>query len=330
MKKKMLITALALGTGTMMLAASVQAATAEEIMEKYMEASQNAAAFSADVDMNLAIGLGITMEGVSMNMDVALLGDLAMDYIKDPLSMQLDGSMSITIPGEEEESVALQLYMVPEEDGSLGCYAYADEGDGGEWEYTAVPAEQLEQVMTLIASQELDITQLPGTLTLGQEGIEIDGTSCTELKNTITYADLEPIISQALEAAAAEDSDAVAELESSLSIVSMALDGLQLNSTVLVADDTSLPMKVAIDFAGSDLSMLNQILAYSFADTDDEGNAVFPEIALDISNLYIQISYNYDAPAEITVPEEGLAAKAYGDTDTLSEALEDAVDEIAG
>ena len=115
MKKKMLITALALGTGTMMLAASVQAATAEEIMEKYMEASQNAAAFSADVDMNLAIGLGITMEGVSMNMDMALLGDLAMDYIKDPLSMQLDGSMSITIPGEEEESVALQLYMVPEE-----------------------------------------------------------------------------------------------------------------------------------------------------------------------------------------------------------------------
>ena len=36
MKKKMLITALALGTGTMMLAASVQAATAEDEMVKYL------------------------------------------------------------------------------------------------------------------------------------------------------------------------------------------------------------------------------------------------------------------------------------------------------
>lgn len=91
-----------------------------------------------------------------------------------------------------------------------------------------------------------------------------------------------------------------------------------------------MPMKVRIDMNGSDLSALSQILAYSLAQSDDEGNTIFPDITLDISNLYLEATYDYSAPEEIVVPEEGLQAKTDSDGDnTLSDLADDVMDEIA-
>ena len=263
-----------------------------------------------------------------MNMDISLLGDMAMDYLKDPMSVKVDGSMTLSVPGEDTENVSMQVYMVPGDQGDWECYAYADDGSESEWEYTSIPADQMEQILALANSAELDYSQLPGTTTLAEEAADVNGITCYELTNTMTYADLEPIINQALEATGeTEDTE---EIQSTLSMVGMALDGVQLNTIIDIDAETYLPMKVRIDLKGSDFSMLSQILAYSFADTDDEGNAVFPEISLDLGDLYMEFIYDYTEPAEITVPEEGLAAKADSDgDDTLIELEDKLMDEIA-
>ena len=328
MKKKLMLTALVLGAGSMMLTGFDSAATAEDVMANYMEASKTISSFQADVDMNLDVGLAINMDGVNMNMYISLLGDMAMDYLKDPMSVKVDGSMTLSVPGEDTENVSMQVYMVPGDQGDWECYAYADDGSESEWEYTSIPADQMEQILALANSAELDYSQLPGTTTLAEEAADVNGITCYELTNTMTYADLEPIINQALEATGeTEDTE---EIQSTLSMVGMALDGVQLNTIIDIDAETYLPMKVRIDLKGSDFSMLSQILAYSFADTDDEGNAVFPEISLDLGDLYMEFIYDYTEPAEITVPEEGLAAKADSDgDDTLIELEDKLMDEIA-
>ena len=329
MKKKLVLTALALGAGSMMLTGFDSAATAEDVMEKYAEASKNISSFHSDVDMNLSVGLGINMDGVNMNMDLGILGDMAMDFIKDPVTAKIDGSMSVTIPGEEEESVTMQVYMVTGEAGDWECYAYANDGSEGEWEYSSIPAEQINQIMELANSSAVDFSKLPGTVSLAENAVDVNGVSCYELTDTITWDDLEPLITQALEASGEAGENE--EIQSVLSMAGMALDGIQLNMIIDIDAETYYPMKARIDFTGSDLSMLCQMLAYSFADTDDEGNAVFPEISLDISNMYMEMAYNYTEPADITVPEEALSAKENSDGDnTLSELADEALEEVAG
>ena len=161
------------------------------------------------------------------------------------------------------------------------------------------------------------------------DSVDVNGVSCYELTDTITWDDLEPLITQALEASGEASENE--EIQSVLSMAGMALDGIQLNMIIDIDAETYYPMKARIDFTGSDLSMLCQMLAYSFADTDDEGNAVFPEISLDISNLYMEMAYNYTEPADITVPEEALSAKENSDGDnTLSELADEALEEVAG
>lgn len=328
MKKKVLLSALLMGASAMMLTGFDSAATAEDVMAKYAEATKAISDFSADVDMNLAVGIGMDIEGVGMNMDVALLGDLAVDFIKEPLSAKLDGALSLSIPGEEEENVEVQVYAVPGDDGALDCYAHVNDGGESDWEYTFVPSEQMSEITNMMNNAEVDMTQLPGTLSLGAEAVDLNGVSCYELTNTITYADLETMISEALVASGQFGNEE--EVQSTLAIVSMAVSDLQLNSVLYIDAATYLPIKARIDFNGSDLTALCQILSYSFAQTDDEGNTIFPDLTLDISNLYMEMTYDYTAPEEIVVPEEGLQEKADSDgDDSISDLTDDIVDEIA-
>lgn len=324
MKKRGLIAALLLGASAMMLTGFDNAATAEDVMEKYAEATKETTDFSAAMDLNLAVGIGMNIEGFEMNMDVALLGDMNMDFIKEPFSTQIGGNLSLAIPGEEAENVEVQVYMVPGDNGDWDCFAYANEGDDAEWEYSFIPADQMNQILEMANTAEFDITQLPGTLSLASEAVDVNGASCYELTNTITYADLEPLLTEAL-AATGEFGDAE-EVEATLALISMAVSDIQLNTVIYVDAATYLPAKAHIDFNGSDVTALSQMLSMAFAETDEEGNMIFPDLALDISNLYLEMTYDYTAPAEITVPAEGLLEKADSDGD---DSLLDLVDEIA-
>lgn len=327
MKKKLLFSTLTLSTALLLFPASANASSAEELLEKYTAATQNLPEFSMTSDLNLAVGLGMDLDGATVNMDVAFLGDLVLDFIKDPLSMKADGSFQLSVPGESDESIDFQLYLVPGEEDSLDYYVYIKNGEASTWEYSSAPADTLSSITEALNGSSSAVSELPGTLTLEEESVDVNGISCQQLNWTLTYSDLETLILDALETSGL-DEDAE-ELESTLSLLSMALDGIQLNSRLFLEEATSLPAKIRIDFAGSDLSMLNQLLAYSLASTDDEDNTVFPEITLNIDNLYMEFTYDYNDVPEITVPEEALKEKEENPDASLEDLTSDLMGDIA-
>lgn len=324
MKKRGLFAAFLLCTSAAMLTGFDSAATAEDVMEKYAQAAKEATDFRAATDLNLEIGIGMDIDGLNMDMDVSLLGNLNMDFIKEPFSTKLDGSFSLNVPGEEMEDVAVQVYMVPGDNGAWDCFAYVNDGDDADWEYSFIPADEMNQMMELINTAEFDMSQLPGTLSLAADAVDVNGISCYEVTNTITYTDLEPLISEALTASG--QFGTADDVQSTLALVSMAVSDIQLNVIIDVDTATYLPVKARIDFNGSDLTALSQMLSMIFAQTDDDGKTIFPDLTLDISNLYMEMAYDYTTPAAIEVPAEGLAEKADSDGD---ESLLDLVDEIA-
>lgn len=328
MKKRILFSALLLGASSMMLTGFDSAATPEDVMAKCTEASKDATDFSANLDMNLAIGIDMTKDGDTQNMDVSILGDLAMDFIEDPLSAKISGTLSATLPGQETVGGELQVYLVPGDEGAWDCFAgFTDEGEV-DWEYTKLPAEQMSLITEALNSAEADTTQVAGTLSLAPEAVDVNGISCYELTNTITYADIADVLTEALVASGQLGNEE--DVQSTMAMVSMAVSGLKLNSILYIDTATYLPAKARIDMNGSDLTALCQMLSYILAETNAEGNAIFPELTMDISDLYYEIIYDYNAPESIQVPEEGLREKADSDgDDNLTDLAKDMVDEIA-
>ena len=77
----------------------------------------------------------------------------------------------------------------------------------------------------------------------------------------------------------------------------------------------------------SDFSAFSDTLSYAFADTDEEGNFVVPEVTMSLDGTTMDFTYNYTVPAEITVPEDALAAKNQSETADFSDAVEDIAEE---
>lgn len=253
---------------------------------------------------------------------MGLVADLtAATQVTDPsdpstLSAKVEGSMSVNAM-EEQEQMDMSVYVVPNEEGGLDTFAKVT---GEDWEYAALPGDQLkaqfDQIMEMMNGNTFDLSALPGTFTLGEEAVDVNGASCYQLLLNITYSDLEPMITEAM-AAAGETAD-----ESTMSLVGMVLSGLQLNMEFDINAETYQLAKMRMDMDGSDLTALSSILAYSMADTDEEGNMILPELSMDLSSAYIEAVYDYDAAVDFTVPEEALAAKENSDGDDVANLAE--------
>ncbi len=323
MKKSLLLSALVLGASSMMLTGFDSAATPEEILEKYAEASTSLTQAAIDMDMNFGFDMSAALpSGESQDLSMGIVADLTgatqITDSSDPstLSAKLEGNMSVNAM-EEQEQMDMSVYVVPNEEGGLDTFAKVT---GEDWEYAALPGDQLkaqfDQIMEMMNGNTFDLSALPGTFTLGEEAVDVNGVSCYQLLLNITYSDLEPMITEAM-AAAGETVD-----EATMSLVSMVLSGFQFNMEFDINAETYQLAKMRMDMDGSDLTALSSILSYSMADTDEDGNMILPELSMNISNAYIEAVYDYSADVDFTVPEEALAAKENSDGDDVANLAE--------
>lgn len=311
MKKKLLLTALMLSMGSMMLTGLTVPKSIDEIMEKYAEASKNITKADVSVDLNLEAGISMTSKTIgTQSMNFGFLGDLNVAFQTatapegefPPISAKVDGSMELNIP-DEHEAIQMEYYLITDEIGDLENYVKVSDGDQSEWQYLTVPAEQLEQIIGMVNPAQTDFSQMPGELSLSPGFSNVDGSSCYHVILTLTYDDIEPLLTQIMEATGEEmDSDA-------LTLAALALNGLKLNAEMDIDANSYLIKKLHIDMDESDLSGLNAILAYAMAQNGDDGLDL-PKVSIDISNLYMDYIYDYDSPVEISIPQEALAAKA--------------------
>lgn len=312
MKKKLFTLAAAMGACSILMAGTGSAATLEEVMEGYKAANQNVSSVSADMDLNLQVSLSMSSEtsGTS-TMAMGVVGDMKMAALMDPLSMSMDGTIKVDAMGVGQE-MAMKMYMVPSQDGSeLEMYTYmSEDGVTGEWDYESTEMPNMEEFTKAMEELNFDLDQLPGTVSLGED-TQVNGTDCYQLLYSMNYEDLKPVIDEAMKASGEELGDEDAAM------VEAILSGLVFNMAIDLNKENYQPLKMHLDMNGSDLSMFNQILAYSMAGELEEGMTA-PEVSLDITDLYIDAIYDYSTPVEITVPEEAILAVKTGNDVNVS------------
>lgn len=331
-KKSLLISVLVLGASAMMLTGFDSAATAEDVFNKYMEASKVVKQANATMDMNAQIGMSMSSEtsGTS-TLSMGAAGNFDMAFSTEPLSVGMTGSMKVDALGAGQ-SVEMQMYLVPDDNDGYDSYVYTNDGTSGEWAYEAVPAEAAAQINELLSNPELmnemmkevtnfDFSQMPGTLSLGDAAVDVNGTSCYQLVYTLTYDDIKPLFLEAM-SASGEEAD-----EEFMAMADAILSGLVCNIEIDIADDTYHPTRLYMDMAGSDLTGISQLISMTMAQSSDDGSMTFPEISLDINSLYVEAIYDYDSPVEITVPADALLAKKTGG-DTNISAIEDTLNNL--
>ncbi|MDD3796056.1 MAG: hypothetical protein PHE06_08845 [Lachnospiraceae bacterium] len=327
MKKKLLISAVILGASAMMLTGFDSEATVDDVIKNYTEAGKNAKEFSAAIDLAAKASVSMTSEtsGTS-TMSMGMSGSLNAAYLMDPLSMSVDGSLTVDAMGVGQD-MTMQMYTVTGDDGGLDSYVKATSSNAEEstgWEYSSVEADEVKQLTDLMTGNDFDLSQLPFTFTLGDSAVDVNGTSCYQLLATMTYDELKPFLIEAMSAAGEED-----ELdEDGWSMVDAIMSGFVINMEIDIADDTYLPAKMHIDMDGSDFTAISQLFAYSMAESAEDGSLTLPEIALDVSSLYIDAVYDYTTPVDITVPADALLAKTT-DNDSNVSSIGDMVEDIA-
>ena len=316
MKKGLLLGALLLGAASFsMLTGFDSAATAEDVLQKYVDSSKNVEKASADADF--VLDASIAVPAADMTMGLSASGTEAIAMTMDPLAMKADASFDVSMMGQNL-NVKVSIYGVTEEDGSFALYVLTDTGEGdAQWQKTATDAAQIQELIEKASTMQLDVSSLPLSFELAPAAVDVNGTECYELYASMGVADLLLVAQPYMDQIIPEGQGITAE---DIQTIGSLLSGIQFNISLDVDAETYKPMKVHLDLDGSDWTTIAALLASSFG-TDDAGNPY--EVNLDVNAVALDIVYDYESPVEISVPEEALGA-AEADPDSLLEMVEDA------
>ena len=323
----MITSALLLGAASfMMLSGFDSAATVDDVLAKYQEASTNATEFSADMDLGVDVSLFV--KDYDMSLGVKGNGDLSMACTTDPLAIGMDGAVTVDVMGESM-NINLQQYMIPEEDGSLASYTYTEtpgeeEGEvNGEWSKTSIPAEVVEKLMDMIKNGGVDYSELPITFTLGDAPVDVNGAECYQLYTTLTFQDVLALIEYAVSKAGEEAAGQLPPTEE-LAAFEAYVGGIKVNLEIDVDTTTYLPACFHMDTEGTDWASIAALAASAMGLADEEGNPM--EVELNVDSLYANAVYDYETPVSIVVPQEAIDSAQEIDPAEALGALEGAVD----
>ena len=296
--------------------------TAEDVLQKYIDASKELNEVSAAMDMTADVDLAIP--SVDASFGVGLDAKLDVSAVMEPLAMKEEGHMSLSLMGEPNE-MDLSMYILQEEDGSISMYQKMNEttNDGSveatPWTKTTVNGDEFKQMMEKALQFEIDPSSLPVAFELADSPADVNGTECYVLSTSVTWDELmllaEPYLDNLPEGISAEDIQTYGAL----------LSGLKFNVSLYVDTQSYKLARMYLDMEGSDWSMISSLISSSFG-TDDEGNPI--EVAMNINDLYIDAVYDYSTPVQIELPAEAASAQVQ-DAGSLLQMVEEAADEAA-
>lgn len=323
MKKRLLTSVLAAGGAlAMMMSAAGAEPTAQDVLSKYYEASSSVKAGAADVVMDGDVS--VTMADQDMTMGLTGHGEEAVQFSMDPFAVKLDANMQGSAMGQEGK-MNMQMYMVQEADGSLVMYTGisdpADESGALTWTKQTIAAEEAQKLFDMIKqASAMDFSDMPITYTLAEGTVDVDGIQCYELSSTLTWDDMLNLFKYAMEKSAAslpEEAASTLPDEETLQSVGSLLAGLKMNLKMDINSETYLPVKVHVDFEGTDWTSIGAVIASMGGFTNEDGSPA--SVSLDVKSLYMDMTYNYDEAAAIEVPEDVKAsAQEASPADALS------------
>ena len=320
MKKMILFTcALITAAAGMVFSAGAAETSAEDILAKYTEESANVQHALADIEFDADVKLSIPDAG--MDLAITANGSMPMGFTLDPLQLGMDGSFSLNAMGQDL-SMAMKMYMVPE-DGTLSLYSFVQSSDEeGQWEYSTMDASQYEQVQATMKEKlaSIDFSALPISFTLDGT-TDVNGANCYVLRAALTWEDLLALIKYAGEAAGQDVSDL-----SELSEVGAYLEGLVMNCELDINTENYHAQRIHIDMNGSNWAVLEQILPMMMDMSKEDGT--YYSVSLTVNSLYLDVTYDYETEVSIEVPAEAAAAKAEGGDEISMDDAGDTLDQI--
>ena len=310
MKKKLLLGLVTLGAASM-LCGFDSAETADSVAQKMQEASSGVAGMTANAALNVDAALNVG-DGTT-NSTIALLFtcDYDMATVLDPLSMQMDMAMHMSMMGQSED-MNMKMYMVPAEDGSLDVYTYTEDSASGEagWSYESTDSIDISEITSALEAMNLgSLSDWGIVFELALEAADFNGTECYLLSTTIDTNTLSQILNKVSELAG-EDLSA----DEDVSMVLAMMEGLKLNHQYYVDTTTYLPVSVHLDMNDSDLTMINQYIQL-MANSGEEGQTSTMELVL--NDVSMDMTPVYGTIDPITVPQEAIDAVASGEAEDL-------------
>lgn len=326
-KKTILLSTMLMGAVSFgLLTGFDNAATADDVLQKYVEASKDLGPVNADVNLDGQAAMEIPDAGTTI--DLTAGGSMKLGGTLDPIQLGLDGTFQLSLMGENL-NMGMQMYAVQNDDGSVSAYTGVDEGDGNgmQWSQDTLDAEEVSELTELLKNSNVDFTTMPIEFTLGSQPADVNGKECYALTSVLTWEDVKNVISYSTEAAkalvqqAGGDPDELdtEELTGEIASLDQYLNGLTANLEIDVDTETYKAQKAHLDLNGSDWSALGGVLSESMGLTDDEGNPM--SVNLSVSNAALDITYDYDTPVSVNVPEEAKNAPEE-DLDDVEEHLD--------
>ena len=324
MKKTLFGAALAacLSAG-MVMGAFAGEMTADEVFQNYIEASGTASQIYAsvvgEIDAQLAVpDAQMTIGGTgSMEMEVAAT--------MDPLAIKAVGGMSGQMLDQGGE-VNMEMFMVPDEDGSLKMYMGVDMGEGMEYAVSTIDAETMEQIQGMMGNADL-VAGLPISFELADGTVEANGKECYALVSTLGIEDIMNVMNAALEKAGDAIPEGTMPDEDTMAMITSLLGGLKLNVEIDVDTESYLPIRLYMDMAGSDWVTLGAMIGGMMGLTNEDGTLM--SISLDVNKLYIEYLYDYSVPVTVEVPQEVIdSATDLGNAADLADDAAELVGEV--
>lgn len=299
MKKTLFGAALAacLSAG-MVMGAFAGEMTAEEVFQNYIEASGTAeqvyANVAGEIDVQLSVpDAQMTLGGNgSMEMEVAAT--------MDPLALKGVGKMSGQMMDQGGE-VNMEMYMVPDEDGSLKTYVGVDMGEGMEYGVSTIEPEVVEQIKGMMGKADM-FADLPISFELADGTVEANGVECYALVTTLGIEDIMNVFNAAVEKAGDVIPEGTMPDEETMAMITSLLGGLKLNFEMDVDTETYMPIRLYLDMEGSDWVTLGAMIGGMMGLTNEDGTLM--SISLDVNKLYIEYLYDYSVPVTVEVPQE--------------------------
>ncbi|MEE0421760.1 MAG: DUF6612 family protein [Lachnospiraceae bacterium] len=204
-------------------------------------ASKTASESSYDANLALDLEASGTVSGVSV--DMGFYVDMDMEATQEPIALHAQGSMSIDILGQNQET-GMEMY-VEEGDGKL--YSYTSAGDG---KWTRNVEENYMDLSTLYSEEQ--VKMLADSLELKEDTTEINDIECYEVSGKLQGDGLEGILKGAM--GSLGNSDLLGEID---------LEGAEVPVAYFIGKESGYPVKISID--------MQDVMGRSLQTGDDSG-----------------------------------------------------------
>lgn len=298
MKKKLVLAATLLGAASM-LCGFDNTLTADDVLQKMTDASQDATSTVIDMSMNLDGGVNISDGTTTSSINANVAADYSMAVNLDPLAMEMDMNLSMSVLGQGQDMI-MKLYGVTNEDGGLDMYIYTEDSSTGEsgWVHSADDSMDYAQLMDLSNSfTDINYAEWGLNFELAPEAVDVDGTECYLLSVAVDKDSIGTMLDK-LAALSGEDLSA----DEDIALILAYMEGIVLRIDYYVDTASFIPVGMHMDLNDSDLTTLNALVAGLMASADDGTSTA--ELVLNDCSVDALISYG--DPVEVVVPEEAL------------------------